>query len=207
MKRTILFTIFALVFSLVSLRAQDLEQGTMLIGTSSNLINPFPVNLFGTPNNIGLSFISNKFKSDEFDGEAETATAFNFTPTLGTFVTDDVLGGVELMFAIMSNDGDNINAIAAGPFARYYFSGDNLRPFVGANVKAGRVSFGDGDESKTNLIQFGVHGGAAFFVSDQVAIDLFAGLNRSRTAPKQSENNAREIQTAFGLGVGFSVFL
>jgi hypothetical protein len=187
--------------------AQGVEQGKLLIGTSSHIINPMISSLINVPNNAGISIITSKFKSDSFEGDTQNTTAVNLSPTLGACISSEIVVGVDIMLGYFSSDGDAVTLFGAGPFARYYFSGGNVQPFAQINARAGRFSAGDDDEDKVNVLQFGLQGGAAFFVGDNVSIDLFAGFNRTRSAVKDAFDDARDVQNSFGLGAGISVFI
>jgi hypothetical protein len=206
--KKVFLSLIAMTLFTIALSAQGITTGTLMLGTSTSLSNPILSDIFTTPNNVGFAIVSSKFKSDNFDGDRDNSTIINIAPKVGTFMTEDLLVGAELIVAYLGTDSDDITALGAGPFVRYYFSpGNTIRPFGQLNAKATRVSVGDNDNEKANVLQFGLKAGAAFFIGEKVSIDATLGFDRARTTNLDAEDNARELQTAIGLGVGVSVFL
>lgn len=203
------FWIIMLVLAAGSFCYAQTEQGTVLVGTSTNLVGTNFSLAQGVNNNAGISFGSTKFKSDDFESESEGITTFNLAPKVGFFVADNALLALDLSFAYLKeeNDDDALTSINAGPFFRYYFSAGNFYPFVQAQFGIGQISFGDGANNKTNLMNYGAAAGGAFFVGDKVSIDLLLGFNHQQAKEKENDNNARSIANVFGFAVGVSVFL
>jgi outer membrane protein len=95
------------------------------------------------------------------------------------------------------------------PFARYYYGESKIKPFAEAAVGLGSYAFKfDGDKDKTGVFFLQFKLGAAFFVNDNVSIDL--GLGFSSYSEKDKEDNdidRRDITSGIGFDVGISVIL
>jgi hypothetical protein len=206
--KNLMSTIIFISFFFVLSYAQT-EEGTILLGTSSTLIGTNFSLVPDAANNVGISFGSSKFKSDDFESESEGVTAFNIAPKVGYFIVDDGLLGFDLSFNFLKseNDDDPVTGISFSPFFRYYLPTENFRPFVQAQGGLGLISVGSGDENKTNILNYGAGVGGAFFIGEKVSIDLMAGFNHQEARDKASSNNARSIANLFGLAAGLSVFL
>jgi hypothetical protein len=100
---------------------------------------------------------------------SDEATVFLFTPSLGVFVNKDFAIG--LGASILSSDG--YSQWALGPFARYYFGKNETGKIFGQGSL--NISGGDGPDIS---LGGGLTGGYAFFLNQNIAIELAASYFR-----------------------------
>jgi len=171
--------------------------------------------LIGGSSNLGFSATTDKYKSDEGDGTDGKGINLNLSPQAGYFVMDGLAVGlmVDLGISTYKEDGDEetftYSQFMLAPFARYYYGESKIKPFAEVAVGFGSYAFKfDGDKDKTGTFNFQFKLGAAFFVTDQVSIDL--GLGYSSYSEKDKEDNdinERLITSGIGFDVGISVIL
>ena len=196
--RILFVTMLALGISALSFGQTG--KGKFLIGTGSN-----------------LSFISgsSKWKTDTGSGDNGISSALGLSPKLGYFVTDELALGVELQlgYGKSKNNSDKSHSFdyGVGPFARYYFGSDKLKPFVGGALNLG----GDSQnstisnttyKSKSSTFSFDLGGGLAYFLSEKVSLDL--GINYNyKTAHLNTPDNYRDQSGTLIVGAGFNFFI
>ena len=209
--KNLLFITVMVITGALAVNAQT-EAGKVLIGTSTRLYGVTPLTIlsgFGQ-NGAGLTIMSSKSKSDNFEADAENQTIFNLSPRVGFFAADRLLIGLEVGFGLVStklfDDPITITSIEEGPFARYYLSSANFKPFVQAGASVGQIKVSTAD-SKTNIFTYGAGIGGAFFLNDKVAVDLLVNYLHTTAKEKDAFENARDITSSFGFGVGLSIFL
>lgn len=174
--------------------------------------------LFGGSSSLGFNSSGVKHKSDNHSEDGRKTTTLSFSPQVGFFLADGFALGLELPLSFSSANDPNDDsykstdfALIAAPFARYFFGNGNVKPYLQGQVGLGtlksKVEFGNSSmEDKLSLFQFGFKGGAAFFFSDNVAVDI--GLGYSSTSYKTTEdnpNNNRAVINNIGLNVGFII--
>ncbi len=188
--KKLLLSVAALLVSAVAL-AQT-EQGKFVIGGSSD-----------------LSFIST---SSEVDGnDAGDSSEFEFSVDGGYFVIDNLAVGlgVDLAFGKEEEPGfeeEKSTTFLVGPFARYYFLEDKIRPFAQGSVAFGKNKTEAGsNEFKSDAFAFGFDAGVAIFLNDNISIDAALGYARTKISP--DVEGARDLEAnGFGLAVGFNLF-
>ncbi len=193
------------------------EQGNFLIGAKSDMNL-----LFGSSKNE----VTNQGQTVSSDGPK--TTNFNISPTIGYFFIDGLAGGLYINFEMNNSKDkytipvggtvdlkDNITTITAGPFVRYYFALDKVKPFL-----EGKVGFGSMKEKydsynnnavtsndyKYNLFNWGLGAGAAYFITDNISIDAMLGYNQTSSKYKENDNEYKTTMNSFGLNVGFTIF-
>lgn len=175
------------------------EQGNWKFGGSSN-----------------FSFNSNsstpEFDGDELDSET-TITTINFSTDASYFVIDNLAVGLELMIGSTKDKteegGDEFeyttSTFGVLPQATYYFTDGEFVPFAGAKV--GYLSSGgEEDEDKFSGIAFGAEVGVAYFINNNISIDLMVEYLNSTLSNKEEEDYKLKNNT-IGVGIGFSIFL
>lgn len=180
------------------------EKGSFFVGAFSNL-------------NAGI--INYSIESDDFPTQDNGKNSyFSISPTAGFFVIDNlVLGtGLTLTFSSYEDGGSNEtnnNSISVSPFAKYYFSQNEFKPFLNASYSFGKStytfnnSFGN-SESNSSINELSIGGGIAYFINETFSLEL--GINYSKTSNKQKDNNPnnyRDIYSGITSSVGFSIFL
>ncbi len=165
--KKIVVTVVAVLLTVTAF-AQFTTQGTLLLGGSSNL---------------GLSFLSEKFKLSGGDfQDGDKITSFNISPQVGYFVIDNLAVGAGLDFNSTKFKNDNSqltsSTITFGPFARYYFD----KFYAEGNVGFGSSKSDSGNgEIKNTLSAWSIGGGYALLLSDAVAIEPQVGYLSSST--------------------------
>ena len=88
-----------------------------------------------------------------------------------------------------------------GPFARYYFTHDNVRPFLHSKVDylSTKVNI-PSNASTNNGLNYFLGGGAAIFISDQVSLDILLGYDHTKYHDFDGSGG-------FALSIGFQVYL
>lgn len=126
----------------------------------------------------------------------------NFTlgvqPSLGFFVADNLAIGASLSFNMSTAPNTpNFYGYGLGPLARYYVGGGKIKPFVSASAMYVGSNY-DGQTSNGFNFDGGV--GVAFFVTDNVAIDL-QGLY------KWNKFSGSSVSSYLYIPIGFQVVL
>lgn len=192
----------------------------VLIGNTTNLLGNFnTLGIGGIANNVGLQFGKQKTKIEGtglFDGESENnVTSFNLSPTVGLFMSDNILVGASFGFwnyRMKYEDDDEIGLTATSftPFVKGYFKTEGkYLPF--AEIRGGLVNVknvGD-DADSDNLSLFSVKLGSSFFVGDRTSIDFFVDYNYSQNKSDFDSMDGTVTSSSgfFGLGVGISAYL
>jgi hypothetical protein len=201
-------------FSLV--KAQP-DQGKIMVGVSSSL------ELASTGANLmSLGYTTTSTKSDAsgaFDNETYKTTNLNLLPKVGYFMINNLAVGIDLGVNTSNTKyttyTSNSTFFSVGPFIRYYLATGNLLPFIELEGSLGKVSnkstyenSGSTSESNSDIFNLGGNLGLTIPLGGVAAFDVMLGYN-SLTA-KESENNPNNVRTvlsAFGLKLGFVVFL
>ncbi|MDD3458917.1 MAG: outer membrane beta-barrel protein [Weeksellaceae bacterium] len=186
-----------LTFGFVTLNAQTQKGNWVIEGSTS----------------LGFSSGKSTYKveSDKVDGP--TTSVISFNPAAGYFVMDDLAVGIEFGLAsvTMKQDSDKVttSSFSVMPGATYYFSaGENIKPYIGANVGYGSKKEKYEDESESaGGFAWKAKGGMAFFFKESIAVNL--GLSYSQMTYDYSEGDfdIKETYSPFGVSVGFSFFL
>ncbi|BFP41015.1 hypothetical protein FGF1_18600 [Flavobacteriaceae bacterium GF1] len=218
MKKTVFLIAATLFFASNHLFAQ-IEKGRTLIAISSALGN--------NGGDTGLSFASTKTKSDDFESDGTNGFNFNLSPRLGYFVTNDLVVGLELTYSFLRFENPGLqgfggsetksNQYSGGPFIRYYFKGEKIRPIIEGGLSFGRTNdtieggnpVDGGDlEFSSNLFSFGGGAGLAVSLGNHVSFDaLLVYLNSQVKPADNNDNNLRSIVSSFSLRLGFSIYL
>ena len=145
------------------------------------------------------------------------------TFTLGlegaNFVADDVAIGLSLAYSNQKSEikfedffgaGEfetEISTFSVLPFAQYYFNtGSKVKPYLGAQGGFTLISTGDEDFEKTSGFSYGGRGGVAYFINNNVSIDLRVNYLRSSLNNKEN-NEAKDKLNSLSIGVGAFLYL
>jgi len=159
---------------------------------------------------------SGGFSSRTFSKSDIKSTSWNFSPEVGTFLTDNVqVGiGVKLKGTKSINVSDfqqskydyTETATGASIYGRYFFKpGSSFRPFVGLNVdilpEKQKYDFADNSkniESKVFNLGANLNAGFSYAIAPRWSVlGSFATLGFNRSKPKNSDN----VTTDFGLDI------
>ncbi len=140
-------------------------------------------------------------------------TRFNATPQVGFFAVDNLALGLGVGFKYepigITMNGNYLYQTTYGilPFARYYFLSGKIKPFLQAQGGYVSTSQENGFGGSFSSSGFGIagQGGAAFFLSESVSLDL--GLSYGMTSTSSSGSSTSSTVNTLGVNVGFSVYL
>ena len=173
--------------------------------------------LIGTGSNLSFTSSSSKWKSDSRSGDNGTSNAFGLSPTVGYFLTDALAIGVGLQLGYRSfkNKSGKTHSFSygLGPFARYYFGSEKLKPYAGCSLGLGGYSdkstaSDTPPKSNYKTFNFVLGAGLAYFLNDKVSVDL--GINYNYMTGKNRLNNFYNYRTHDGtlnIGAGFNIFI
>jgi outer membrane protein len=190
----------AFLTSSLSIFAQT-EEGTWMIQGDTNL---------------SLKGVASEF---EYDGEStgvETSVGtFEFNPAVSYFVADNLAIGLGLGLSSTATeleiDGfkfeETSATFAVMPQVTYFFGSSRTRPYLGVGLGLMSTVTDDGDNEATySGFGFGLNGGAAIFLSDNVSLNLgleFAGASLT----EKDDDDLKMNLGGFGITVGFGIFL
>lgn len=125
--------------------------------------------------NVGLN--SSKVKNSD-----TKSSSWNFSPEIGTFLTDHVQLGAGLTL-LGSKIGDTYKSSQTGAtvYSRYFFGSNSFRPFVGLNVSAlpGKVT-NNNVEKDMNAFGANINAGFGYALSPKItAVGSFGMLGFS----------------------------
>ncbi len=212
MKKLLLSTITLFV---TTIALSQTEQGKISVGASSDL---------------SFSFLNGKQEFRGQENDLDERTSFAIAPTAGYFVIDNLQVGLVLALSTEKVEGERQNfnnfgpqtnsfesklsTFAVGPFVRYYFLENSIKPFVQASVAYVSTKNESDDEfssfeSKSNGIGFGFDAGVAFFLNNFISLDLGVGYSRSIITPNNGDEGEDDFKTklnAIRANVGFNLF-
>jgi outer membrane protein len=216
--KNLLLLLCTILFGFKMLHAQN-QQGNVMVGISSQYGISGPGANFAS---IGMytSKSQSNYTWNGTNNQNESTSkhmGINFQPRIGYFVLDNLALGIDANLSHMGNiDDDDYSykstSINAGPFARYYFPGRNVKPFVEASGSYGittyKSEYGSHESSdKDNLMSFGGGVGLAFPLGEKASFDLMAKYNSYTNKDKDSEYNSKSTLNSITIGLGFSFYL
>lgn len=219
MKKLTLLAVVLVTISSGLLKAQT-NQGKVLLGLSSTLsLDGTGYNLTGGTgfNLMNISFSSTKYKSDAYEeGNPHKKTNINLSPKVGYFVVDNLVIGLDLNVASLSEKGGTLKIsqtlLSTGPFIRYYLPTSNVRPFFEFNSAFGvinnKLKTDIYEEFKSSVKSIGGGFGIAAPLGERVMFDVLAGYNSLTVQRKENnDNNFRNVIGTLGLKFGFTMLL
>jgi len=223
MKKLILFIAAISFIYSANLKAQP-DQGKWLLGMSSR------VSLFGwygsgaATDFMSINFSTSKDKSDSGDdGDKTHIKGVNLSPRAGYFIVDNLVAGLDLNMASFTykweseyygDEKEVFTIFSMGPFVRYYFPVEKVKPFVEGFAYFGNIKDkyedddGDTETDKLSNNTFGGGAGVAFPIGEVASFDLMLGYNSNTIKYKEdNEDNYRTVTGTFGIRFGFVFFL
>ena len=144
-----------------------------------------------------------------------SGTIISLQPTYGWFVADRLAIGAGIPFFNAGANGTRATQIGVAPFLRYYLSGSQVKPFLGASVgvvnTSASTSYNNNSASSTDAL-YSLTGGIAFFINRAVSFDLGLTYTGGNTASINTllagTPNALtpNIPKALNLSLGFQVY-
>ncbi|MBC6492176.1 outer membrane beta-barrel protein [Flavihumibacter stibioxidans] len=130
-----------------------------------------------------------------------TNTTFSLTPAAGYFFLKNFAAGGTFNFLYNKAGDDKTTAFGLGPFARYYFGKNNLKPFAHTEYLFTSVKVeGPGFSSTSNGADFFIGPGLAAFVNEHVAIETLVGYANSNYSGSSNDGG-------LALRIGFQIYL
>ena len=144
---------------------------------------------------------------------------FKFSPTVGYFFMNRLAGGLTVDWLVQSSSYTySVTSVASasrgdimvGPFARYYFTEKNIRPYGNLSFTLGGGSSTSSYGTSTSIdigyasSALGLGIGSAFIVSEHVSIDA---LLQYRLLSRVYGTSSAEAFGNFGLSVGVHAYL
>lgn len=148
----------------------------------------------GNISNLGVNF-----------QKGNTAFSFILSPRVAWFIKDDLAVGAEVLIGLNTAKGFTSISYGIGPIARYYFKDRALqsvkktRWFVDGNVGL----FGTNTKvsgipsTNTNGLGVGIGPGIAYFLNENIALDVLAKYNLTVGFGNSTTNNALSIALGF----------
>ncbi len=175
------------------------------------------------PELMGLAFITDKYKSDAEgfeESDPDKQTCFTLLPRAGYIVVNGLVIGLDITFTYNKwKDGvydDNMlteTLFATGPFVRYYFPVDKVKPYIEASGVFGSSKSKYEYEGGKDEYKYGVRSilggvGMGVPIGNHVTFDVMTGYNSLvRKSKDDNPNNYRHVYGAFGFRFGFIVFI
>lgn len=166
--------------------------------------------MFAGSTSFSFQSVKQKYKLGQLSADAGSSTVFQITPQVGYTILDNMVVGLELGLSSASMGDMDIkqSSFLAGPFIKYYFdvNSPTVYPFVSGALGLGSEKENyEGETYKTNFSAFGLGGGIAIFVKENISLDL--GLSYVSKNSKYPDEESKLIQNTILFGVGFVVFL
>ena len=155
--------------------------------------------------NVGLS--SSKVKDSDIK-----ASSWNFSPEVGTFLTDNVqLGAGLTLMGAKNGDLYKSSQTGATVYSRYFFGSNAFRPFVGLNVSVlpGKVT-SNNIERDMNSFGANINAGFGYALSPKItAVGSFGtlGFSSTKTGDITTNNfglNAGTLGERFNVGIYYT---
>lgn len=128
-------------------------------------------------------------------------TTISLTPNAGYFFARNFAMGGNVRLSYDKSGDLELTTLGIGPFVRYYFGKNNLRPFGLVEYNFTSIKAKSGESSTTsNGGEFFIGPGLAAFVNEHVAIETIAGYINSKYSGEPSNGG-------FSLRIGFQIYL
>jgi len=209
MKKHLVSLTFLLIILSTNISNGQTEKGNFLIGGQTN-----------------LSFMSytSSWKTDNGSGIYDKTRHFEVTPQLGYFISKNLLADILIPITIekkiVNNDYYKSSAVEFIPLVQRYFGDSKIRPFIFGAAGVGRghntnyeqlyVPVTTKYKFKSFVWQAG--GGAAFFLTKMVSLDLSIGyFYRSKKiisiTPSTLDIDQTTIDKGFASEIGIYLYL
>lgn len=183
--------------SSLSIFAQT-EQGTWMIQGGTNL-------------SFNGAAIEYEYDGESLEGSKTSVKAFEFKPAVNYFVANNLAIGLNLELSETNTDNNGSEnsslAFAVMPQVKYFFGSSKTRPYLGAELglMSATTSWASSQDTFSGL-GYGLSGGAAIFLSNNVSLNL--GLEFEGSSMKLKEDDRVKMNIGgFGMTAGFSIFL
>ncbi len=177
---------------------------------------------FAATSNLGIDI--GKYKWESSNGGSVTEykySQFFLHPEAGYFVIDKLVAGVFISYdyykeaAQAETDTWKNTTFTIGPFVKYYILDyKKLWPYATAGIGFGTDKTtqgwdGGSSENKYGILIYRIGGGATYFLSDNVGLDLFLGYNHNVSTDKNASvdksmnsTHSKDIDGTFEMSIG-----
>lgn len=132
---------------------------------------------------------------------AKNSTTVEFSPNAGYFVARNFAVGGNLVYSYDKLGDLRVSGFGIGPFVRYYFTEEKVRPFFSGDMTFEKRKFKTSLGSNTeDAFSWFLGGGAAFFINENVAVDGIIGYSHTKVTDEDGSGGLR-------LRVGFQVYI
>ena len=145
--------------------------------------------------------------TQETTTQDQKSSQFQFLPSAGYFVADNLAVGVNVDLSTSKTETGNAtskySSFTAGPFARYYmFTSNEKFAFTGeAGVNFGGTKFtpNTGNETKGSSLNVYISPGFTYFLSEKWGLDFqLQGISFSSTDPNKNVDNDKSNSVSIG---------
>jgi len=194
-------TVIILIFSVLSSFGQT-EKGRFLVGAGSDL---------------NFNFLSTQSETDEYESDKIKDSSFEISTDVGYFIANNFAVGIGMIYSNSTKKEDEdkfkSSTFAAGPFVRYYFGQQKIKPFLhsalafGKSIEEYDTSYMD-DKNDYSLISYEFGGGISLAIAKNIACELGLAYGVANASFTDYYNQDVET-TAKGIAgnFGFTVFL
>ena len=204
MKLQKIIFLFVTLYTLTSF--SQTEKGSYMIGVGSNL-------------NFNASY--NTVKGAGYSRDAGSEKAVNISSEIGYALKTNFFVGMYFNYAYQDTDDEDFgyesitNTVSAAPYFKYYFSENNIKPFLIASYGLGTLwgkskfvfnnnnSFSD---SKRNYYTFNFGGGVSYFFNKNINVELSLKYHRNSFVD-EDDPNEKNITNNINSNIGFTIFL
>lgn len=139
---------------------------------------------------------------------------FGFNASASYFVVDNLALGFGLLYDSEKEEDKEADlkdkTFMVGPMARYYFGSSNIKPFVNGSLMFGSMKQEELYDNESYVEKYKSFGwelgaGAAFFLKDNISIDLGLSYAFKEHENKDDSKQKTEID-GLAVKVGFSLF-
>ena len=193
---------FAAAFAVFGMASAQMEQGTWVVGATSNL---------------GLNTAKTSVTYPGLTDESATVNTFTFNPSFGYFVIDKLAVGIDLGLTNVTVEEDNAKstqkAFSVMPSATYYFENESkVVPYLGAGIGYSSMTSGYNwngiSQSETfDGLAWKAKGGIVYLLNRNIGLDLGLSYNQLTSKEQVLGNDLVSKMGTFGVNVGFSLFL
>ncbi len=128
-------------------------------------------------------------------------TEISLTPNAGIFFIQNFAFGGNVNLNYSKSGSVKTTAFGIGPYLRYYFGHDQVRPILHTNFNflSSKTKF-NGSSTTNNGTNFFLGGGAAVFIGENASLDILGGYDHS-------DYNGAPGTGGFALNIGFQIYL
>ena len=164
------------------------------------------------------------FNSSKVEDAEDSIIVFDFSPQVGYFIVNNLATGVSTAFETTWDGNFTESSLQIGPFARYYFLSERIRPYLQAGYLFGSLNRqfdfendrGEEEIFKQTTGTLDISGGVSFFLSKFISLDVQLSYQTGSIKQKDFEEDfffddsldrEKVNISAVGLNLGFSLYL